>query len=113
MRCHGGVNDATTKAPDGSHPCPVCGRPAFGQVWQYLSVCDDCFGRALCSHHRPVEGHNTSFSGGFEAVHRDDLALCAQVTDDGSVWVNGVECRMGEVKFGGVFVGVEPKADAD
>ncbi len=90
------------------HPCPVCGRPARGRAWQYLSACRACYRRARCAEGRLVTGYNLSLSGGFESSHLDDRSVCDQVTTDGRVWVDGVECRMGEAKFGGVFVGIDP-----
>jgi len=92
---------------DVAHPCPVCGAPAIGNPWKYTSVCDDCYGKAACSDGRIVRGYNTDFTGGFEARHVDDQSICTQVAHDGTVTVNGRPCRIGEAKFGGVFVGVE------
>ncbi|WP_205876832.1 hypothetical protein [Mycobacterium camsae] len=91
-----------------AHQCPVCGFPALGRPWQYFSVCDDCFAKTVCSHGRIVTGYNTDFSGGFEAMHVDDHSVCEEVGRTGLVWVEGYECLMGEAKFGGVFVGVQP-----
>lgn len=91
---------------EGAHECPVCGLPAIGRPWQYLSVCDDCYSRAVCGDGRHVVGYNTAAWGGFEAKHIDDRSSCEQVSRTGLVWVDGQKCRMGEAKFGGVFVGV-------
>jgi hypothetical protein len=93
---------------DRAHPCPLCGKPAIGDPWQYISVCDACYPMTACSHERRVTGYNTSIGGGFEAQHVDDKSVCEQVTRDGIVWVFERECHMSEAKFGGVFVGVEP-----
>lgn len=93
---------------EAAHPCPVCGAPAIGKYWQYASVCDDCYPKTVCGDGRTVSGYNTDFSGGFEALHIDDHSTCAQVTHDGTVSVDGRPCHMGEAKFGGVFVGVDP-----
>ncbi len=98
---------AIPAAQDAAHPCPVCGAPAIGKHWKYTSVCDDCYLKTVCTDGRTVSGYNTGFSGGFEAVHVDDRSICAQVTHDGIVAVDGRPCHMGEAKFGGVFVGVE------
>ena len=91
-----------------AHACPVCGRPAIGTAWGYVSVCDDCSGKVVCEHGRRIAGHNVSLSGGFEASHADDDSVCDQVTRDGRVWIGEVEAHMGEAKFGGVFVGFAP-----
>lgn len=92
-----------------AHPCPICGRPAIGRAWQYNTICDECYSKPVCRAGRRVDGHNTSLGGGFEAAHLDDESVCDQVTRDGTVWIDGVECHMGEAKFGGVFVGIAPR----
>jgi hypothetical protein len=90
-----------------AHPCPVCGLPAIGRPWiDIVSACDSCCRKAECGHGRRVDGYNADPMGGFEAVHLDDRSVCEQVTRDGSVWVDRHPCRMGEAKFGGVYVGV-------
>ncbi|WP_280827690.1 hypothetical protein [Mycobacterium sp. OTB74] len=89
-----------------AHSCPLCGLPAIGRAWQYLSVCDDCYPKTVCGDGRKVSGHNTSVGGGFEALHVDDGSTCEQVSRDGRVWIEHKPCRMGEAKFGGVYVGV-------
>jgi ribosomal protein L37AE/L43A len=88
-----------------AHPCPVCGLPALGRVWQYLAVCDACRAKALCRDGRTVVGATTGPGGGFAARHRDDRSECDHVTGTGAVWIDGRECRMGEAILGGVFVG--------
>lgn len=93
-----------------AHDCPVCGLPATGRPWHYITVCDRCYRKTVCSHGRNVDGHNTSISGGFGAIHTDDSSVCEQVTGDGVVYIESHKCRMGEAKFGGVFVGVEPRS---
>ena len=93
---------------DTAHPCPICGRPAIGRAWEYDTVWGACYSKPVCRGGRQVAGYNTSIGGGFEAAHLDDKSVCDQVTRDGSVWIDGIECHMGEAKFGGVFVGVGP-----
>ncbi|HMS74675.1 hypothetical protein [Gordonia sp. (in: high G+C Gram-positive bacteria)] len=100
-----GEND---RPPYPCHPCPVCGRLAIGRVWQYLSVCEDCYDKSICENGRPVAGYNESWLGtGFKAVHLDDRSTCEQTTREGRVWIDGIECAIGEAKFGGVYIGVE------
>ncbi|RAV05972.1 hypothetical protein DQP55_24720 [Mycolicibacterium sp. GF69] len=104
-------NDWLLNAPeDGevAHPCPVCGSPAVGRPWRYFSVCDDCYSTTVCADGRNVVGYNTAGWGGFEAMHVDDRSICEQVSGTGLAWVDGRKCRMGEAKFGGVFVAVSP-----
>ncbi|MGQ0630851.1 MAG: hypothetical protein ACT4P1_07395 [Sporichthyaceae bacterium] len=96
-------------AHHGARRCPLCGRPTIGQAWDWVIVCDHCFGRVVCAEGRPVHGYNTGFGGGFEARHHDgEDGVCAQVTRDHQVWIDGHRCHMSEAKFGGVFVGVRP-----
>jgi hypothetical protein len=49
---------------DRAHPCPLCGKPAIGDPWQYFSVCDTCYPMTACPHERRVTGYNTSIGGG-------------------------------------------------
>lgn len=94
-------------AHQAAHPCPLCGAPAIGRYWKYEIVCDSCHSKTVCSDGRIVSGYNIDISGGFKALHIDDSSICTQVTHDGLVLVGGRPCRMGEAKFGGVFVGVD------
>lgn len=90
---------------DIAHSCPVCGRPGIGRAWQYITICDECYSKPVCREGRRVDGYNTSVGGGFEPDHLDDNSVCDQVSRDGAVWTDGVECQG---KFGGVFVGIVP-----
>lgn len=91
---------------DTAHPCPICGRPGIGRAWQYTTICDACYSKPVCLEGRRVDGYNTSIGGGFAAAHLDDTSVCEQVSRDGTVWIDGLQCHMGEAKFGGVFVGI-------
>ncbi|MDP0400487.1 hypothetical protein [Tsukamurella strandjordii] len=91
-------------------PCPLCGNATPRYSERYDAVCPSCHERAMCSHGQRVSGYNTSFSGGFEGRHADDT-VCAQVTGTGLVTVDGRACRMGEAKFGGVYVEPVPRGD--
>jgi hypothetical protein len=89
-----------------SFACPTCGNVHEHQSDRYRNhLCQECEGRATCTHHRPVEGYNTSFSGGFAARHADEEHdECDQVTADGRVWVDGRQLEMREARFGGVVI---------
>ena len=93
-----------------SHPCGSCGRPAVGVTWGRRGVCDLCYHFTTCvAHRRVVIGSNTvPIGAGFIAHHLDDRSECEQVTRDGHVHVRDHEGRMGEAKFGGVYVAVVP-----
>lgn len=95
---------AADAVPAEEFSCPVCGTVHKYPSPRYRNhVCNDCIGRARCSHDRPVVGYNTHLSGGFEAMHHDrGDNRCDQVTTDHRVWIDGVEFRMGEARFGGI-----------
>lgn len=84
--------------------CPLCGAPVTRYSERYDAVCPSCRRLAQCSHGCTVSGYNTSLSGGFEVRHDPTGDLCPQATADGLVTVDGRECRMGEARFGGVYV---------
>lgn len=87
-----------------AHPCPLCRGLAPWTERYPAAVCADCGATTRCRHHRLVAGRNTSWNGGFEAVHRDDGSVCDDATAGGGVTVAGLPCRMGEARFGGVVV---------
>lgn len=89
-----------------AHSCPICAAPAIGHAWQYESVCDTCYDKAVCNEGRRFVSYNTAVSGGFEAKHLDDKTMCAQVTGDNRCWIEGIECYTNEAKFGGTFIGL-------
>ncbi|MBS9533018.1 hypothetical protein KIH27_05375 [Mycobacterium sp. M1] len=94
---------------DRAHPCPVCGHPAVGIAWHFITVCDECYPNTACRDGRVVTGYNTELMGGFEIAHVDDGSIC----NHGAIRIEGHPVQMGEAKFGGVFVGADPARDAD
>lgn len=95
---------------DRAHPCPVCGRPAIGEDWGYVSVCFVCCRKAACPHNRIVTGSTESGAHDSWARHADDDTVCEAVTRSGIVAIDGRECHMGEASLGGIFVGALPPA---
>lgn len=91
-----------------THPCPLCGLPAFDGAQSEREVCPDCRRRAVDSAGRSVRGFNVDGSGGFVAYHvgpdGDLMDTCDEVTATGRVWIDGHACDMGEARFGGVTV---------
>jgi hypothetical protein len=87
-----------------THPCPLCGRPAQHMDRYPRSLCAQCHGRTVDSTGRPIQGVNTSMSGGFEAQYVVPDGVCDEVTSTGRCWVDGHECSIGEARFGGVVV---------
>lgn len=94
------------KEHERAHPCPLCGRPAIGKPWVYVSVCDICYPKTACLHDCIVAVFQGSID--VEARHVDDDTECEPVTRTGIVTVDGHECHMGEANLGGIFVGVLP-----
>jgi hypothetical protein len=94
--------------PRYTHPCPLCGQPSVHSDRYPRSVCDGCGQRAADAEGRLIAGHNTSFSGGFEARYRthDGRAgdVCAEVSESGRCWIDGHACSIGEARFGGVVI---------
>lgn len=84
--------------------CPFCGGEAPRSPRYPNALCFGCAGRATDLKGRPVKMYNVSFSGGFEARHRDDDSICDQVTGDGRVLVDGRPARAGEAHMGGIVV---------
>lgn len=96
-----------------THPCPICGLPTIGSTRYPRSVCDGCYPKTVDSGGRRIVGHNTSMSGGFEAVYVGvdgaSQGICQAVTDSGRCWIEGHECSIGEAHFGGVVVQLAEK----
>lgn len=83
-------------------PCPICGGVTTQTARYPDAICRGCESRAVCCHGRALTAYNISLSGGFEAAHADDRATCADATDTHAVWIDGIECYMGEARFGGI-----------
>lgn len=89
-----------------AYACPVCGTVHEHQSVRYKNhVCRDCEPKARCSHGQRVYGFNTHLGGGFMASHdRAGSQPCEQVTTDGRVWIDEVEYKMQEARFGGTVI---------
>lgn len=83
-------------------PCPICGNITTQTARYPDAICYECQGRAVCRHGKLLTSYNVSLSGGFEAAHAEDKAVCAEATDTHAVWIDEVECYMGEARFGGI-----------
>jgi hypothetical protein len=91
--------------------CPVCGaeQPAVPRYEGYL--CRACVARASTEDGRRLTLVNTSPSGGFAARYADSGELCEEVTLTHVVHVDGVRCRAGEGRYGGIVVQPDPGQD--
>lgn len=101
--------DAAAPAPAGSHRCPICGAPTSHTDRYPLSVCVDCTARAADSTGRRIIGHNEGMSGGLivfyaESPRGPQTEIAGEVTDSGRCWIDGIECTIGEARFGGVVI---------
>lgn len=83
-------------------PCPICGNTTTQNARYPQAICRECERRAVCRHGQMLTAYNTSLSGGFEAAHAADKAVCTEATTTHQVWIDGVECHMDEARFGGV-----------
>lgn len=101
--------DAPPTADVPSHPCPVCGSSTAHTDRYPASVCVDCAGRATDSEGRRIIGYNESLSGGLivfyaESDRGPQAELATEVLETGRCWIDGIECTIGEARFGGVVI---------
>ncbi|MET0450027.1 MAG: hypothetical protein ABW004_16560 [Aeromicrobium sp.] len=92
-----------------THPCPICGTPTVHQDRYPASVCADCQSRASDRAGRRVVGFNEGMSGGFIVFYAESLSgpqseIAGEVLETGRCFIDGIECTMGEARFGGVVV---------
>lgn len=88
--------------------CPVCGTPRQTLARYPRALCDACVARATDAAGVAVRLSNTSGFGGFVALCADALSPDgsehAEVTRTQLVFVDGIECRAAEARFGGIVV---------
>ncbi|WP_456698293.1 hypothetical protein [Aeromicrobium sp. P5_D10] len=73
------------------------------------SVCADCQSRASDSDGRRIVGYNEGFSGGLIVFYAESPSgpqseIAGEVLDTGRCWIDGIECSIGEARFGGVVI---------
>ncbi|NRQ51577.1 hypothetical protein [Aeromicrobium stalagmiti] len=102
---------APAPEPDASptHPCPICGRPTFLTDRYPASVCADCSQRAADRGGRRVVGYNEGMAGGLIVFYAESPAgpqseIAGEVLETGRCWIDGIECTIGEARFGGVVI---------
>lgn len=107
---HGAVAPAPSAAPaTPTHPCPLCGRPTGHQDRYPRSVCADCFARIADAAGRRIVAFNEGISGGLIVFYADSPTgaqseIAGDVLESGRCWIDGIECTIGEARFGGVVV---------
>jgi hypothetical protein len=85
-------------------PCPICGADVAENPRYPRRLCAACAARAVSEDGRPLVFANADMSGGFEARYADTGAR----RDSAVCFVDGVRCRAGEARFGGIVI--EPDA---
>ncbi|MFD6463674.1 hypothetical protein [Streptomyces roseolus] len=96
------------------HNCPLCTEPVMHNARYPHTVCDRCHTRTTDRAGRPIQGYNTSFSGGMATYYTDIPALpdgsaapqeeCVEVTRTGVCYIDGRPATIEEGRFGGIVV---------
>jgi hypothetical protein len=107
QRHHHGVAPEEPALP--THPCPICGTPTVHQDRYPASVCADCQARAADSTARRVVAYNEGLFGGLivfyaESPRGPQSEIAGEVLESGRCFIDGIECTIGEARFGGVVV---------
>lgn len=80
--------------------CPVCGRAVQVNMRYRRYVCGACAGRAKAADGRPPVFYNIDAWGGYDARYAD--------TDEPypshECFIDGITCRAGEARFGGIVI---------
>ncbi|AXT85679.1 hypothetical protein C6I20_11080 [Aeromicrobium sp. A1-2] len=92
-----------------THACPICGATTFHTGRYPASVCPECHARAADRGGRRIVGYNEGISGGLivfyaEATGGPQTEIAAEVLATGRCWIDGIECTIGEARFGGVVI---------
>ncbi|MCA1801672.1 MAG: ADP-ribosylglycohydrolase family protein [Rhodothermaceae bacterium] len=83
-----------------THHCPIC-NTALGPVPRYPRyVCRECAARAADQKGRKLTFSNVDMSGGYRAEYADTGAAY----DSHVCYIDGIECRAGEARFGGIVI---------
>lgn len=80
--------------------CPVCSREIAFQVRYPRYVCMDCASLATDINGRKLLFYNMDASGGYLAFYSDNN----EIYDSHQCFINGLECRADEAKFGGIVI---------
>lgn len=86
----------------GPQYCPVCRRAVEPSLRYPRCVCADCASRASSFDGRRLAFANTDVFGGFEARYADT----GEPYDGHDCFIDGVRCRAGEARFGGIVIEV-------
>jgi hypothetical protein len=82
--------------------CPIC-RTSVEPNFRYPKyVCSDCREKASDINGRKLVFYNESFSGGYIAYYADSNTQ--EEYKSHRCYINGIECRANEAKFGGIVI---------
>ena len=95
--------DQPVLAPWRVQACPLCGTRVMPFERYPDHLCAWCSGEVTDEDGRPVQLYNTSFGGGYTGQY-DDGSTASRAVLDGRVWIDGVEYRAQEARFGGIVV---------
>lgn len=80
--------------------CPICQAEVNPNARYPRYLCRECAAKAVDEAGRALSFSNIDFSGGFAARYADT----GEKRDSHDCLVNGVKCRAGEARFGGIVI---------
>ena len=80
--------------------CPICAAAVAVSPRYPNYLCPRCAALASSADGRPLNFYNESFSGGFLAFYADTN----EIYDSHICFVEGIECRADEARFGGIVI---------
>lgn len=80
--------------------CPICLTEVARSERYPRYVCGSCFAKAADEAGRPLIFSNLSLSGGFVALYADTF----ERRNTHICYIDGVRCRAGEYRFGGIII---------
>lgn len=101
--------DTASSAPRPVQACPLCGTRVRPDERYPDHLCAWCSAEVTDERGRAVRLYNTSFGGGYTGQY-DDGSTASRAVLDGRVWIDGVEYRAQEARFGGIVV--QPQQEA-
>lgn len=92
----------TESKNEDQQPCGICHKPvtAYPRYPRYL--CRECAAKASDANGRKLQFGNIDFSGGYEAGYADT----DEPYNSHQCYVDGIECRADEARFGGIVIEV-------
>jgi DNA-directed RNA polymerase subunit RPC12/RpoP len=88
---------------EAKYACPLCGEQIPPQHRYPRYVCRTCMERAVDKSGNKVELANVSLSGGLRLT-AGDTELFDRAANEFPIFIDGVECRAEEARFGGAVI---------